>query len=54
MPLFRRAEREVRRWYRKKRWWILLGALSFGAYNNFAPEDAALREQLNSLLDRLP
>jgi hypothetical protein len=52
--LFRREQRAIRRWYRKKRWWIILVAVALGAYNNFAPDDALLRDQVARLLDLIP
>lgn len=53
MNLFRRNV-IVKRWYRKKRWWLTIIVAGLWAYRNFAPEGAVMVEQLNSLWDLLP
>ena len=52
--LFRREERAIRRWYRKKRWWIVGALVAIGAYNNFAPDSAVLQDQIDRLFELIP
>lgn len=53
MKLFRR-NRTPRRWFKKKRWWIIFFIVGLNVYRNYAPDNAALQDQLNSLIDLIP
>jgi hypothetical protein len=43
-----------RRWYRKKRWWLVLLVMGIALYRNYAPDGAVLLDQLNDLWNALP
>lgn len=53
MRLFGR-NRASRRWFKKKRWWLVLFLIGLNAYRNYAPDNAALQDQINSLIDLIP
>jgi hypothetical protein len=53
MNLLKR-NRNPRRWFKKKRWWILLFVVGLNVYQNYAPDNAALQDQINSLIDLIP
>jgi len=53
MKLFGR-NRSSRRWFKKKRWWLVLFIVGLNAYRNYAPDNAALQDQINSLIDLIP
>ena len=46
--------RQKQRWYKKKRWQLLLLVVALAAYRNYAPDGAVLQDQINSLFDLLP
>jgi len=52
--MFRRGDRKIRRWYRKKRWWIVVIALGLGWYNSNVSGDSSLQDQINSLTELIP
>ena len=54
MGLFRREQRAIRRWYRKKRWWIVIVVLALGIYDRFVPNDAFLRDEIDRLIGIIP
>ena len=54
MSLFRRKQLVVRRWYRKKRWWIVMVVLALGLYDRFVPNDAFFRDEIDRLIGLIP
>lgn len=45
---------ETRRWFRKKRWWVVLIIAGVAVYQNYQSGNTTLQEQVNSLLELLP
>lgn len=52
--MFFRKKNGSRRWYKKKRWLIIMAVAGLGLYRNFAPDGAVLQDQLDTLRDLLP